>query len=160
MTMENKEINAKDEALKLSNGKYANDEETKKAYEEYMLEVQKYNEQVEKGEQPDVKMDEILNKYHDLFYDKSLEEGLKKIQEDFKNKEKDTTIDELIANIDSKLENLNNEEMCCPVCGEKLMFMMQAPTLYCKKCHKYFENDNGKVGNETDYPYTESEADY
>lgn len=33
-------------------------------------------------------------------------------------------------------------------------------TLYCKKCNKYFENNNGSVGEETSSPYTDLNADY
>ena len=53
------------------------------------------------------------------------------------------------------------EVLVCPVCGERLMFMMPSgQTLYCKKCKKYFVNDNGKVGKETTYPYVDKNADY
>ena len=58
------------------------------------------------------------------------------------------------------MENENNI-LYCPICGERLMFMMPGgETLYCKNCNKYFVNDNGKVGEETSYPYTDDKADY
>ena len=49
----------------------------------------------------------------------------------------------------------------CPICGEPLMFMEpDGTTLYCKKCNKYFKNNNGSVGEETTSPYTEPNALY
>ena len=151
-----------DDPLKLSNGKYAEDQETKEAFEGYMSKVDKYNEQVANGEKPDVKMGDLLNEYSDTFYDESLEEKLKKTEEDFNNREKDTKIDDLINQIDNKLESINEPKFLkCPVCGENLMYMQpDASTLYCKKCNKYFKNNNGTVGEETSYPYTDPNADY
>ena len=102
--MENKE------SLKLSNGRYAEDLETKQAFENYMSKVDKYNEQVANGKKPDVKMGDLLNEFSDTFYDEALEEKKKKIEEDFNNREKDTEIDDLINQIDNKLDELNNKE--------------------------------------------------
>lgn len=151
-----------DDSLKLSNGKYAEDLETKEAFEGYMSKVDKYNEQVANGEKTDVKMGDLLNDYSDTFYDESLEEKLKKTEEVFNKREKDTKIDDLINQIDNKLESINEPKFLkCPVCGENLMYMQpDASTLYCKKCNKYFKNNNGTVGEETSYPYIDSNADY
>ena len=57
--------NGVDDSLKLSNGKYAEDQETKEAFEGYMSKVDNYNEQVASGEKPDVKMGDLLNEYSD-----------------------------------------------------------------------------------------------
>lgn len=47
-------------------------------------------------------------------------------------------------------------EMLCPNCKEKLMFLMpDGSHLYCNKCEKYYLNNNGKVGEETTSPYNE-----
>lgn len=97
-----------DEKLKLQNGKYAEDQETKKAFEGYMSKIDKYNEQVIGGEKPDVKMGDLLNEYTDTFYDEALEEKLKETEEDFNDREKDTKIDDLIDKIDEKL-NIHSE---------------------------------------------------
>ena len=48
----------------------------------------------------------------------------------------------------------------CPICGDNLMYMHHATTLCCRKCNKYFKNNNGVVGEETSYPYTDPNADY
>ena len=151
-----------DETFKLSNGKYATDLETKEAFDNYMNKVNRYNEQVANGETPDVSMGDILNEYTSSFYDEELEVKLKKTEEDFNNREKDTKIDDLINQIDNKLESINEPKFLkCPVCGENLMYMQpDASTLYCKKCNKYFKNNNGTVGEETSYPYTDPNADY
>lgn len=98
--MENKE------SLKLSNGKYAEDLETKQAFENYMSKVDKYNEQVANGEKPDVSMGDLLNEYQDTFSDETLEERMKKIEEEYKNKPKDDKLDRLIADIDRKIAEL------------------------------------------------------
>lgn len=98
--MENKE------SLKLSNGKYAEDLETKQAFENYMSKVDKYNEQVANGEKPDVSMGDLLNEYQDTFSDETLEERMKKIEEEYKNKPKDDKLDRLIAEIDRKIAEL------------------------------------------------------
>lgn len=99
-----------DETFKLSNGKYATDEETKEAFDNYMDKVNRYNEQVANGETPDVSMGDILNEYTNTFYDEELEAKLKKTEDDFNNREKDTRIDDLINQIDNKLDEINNKE--------------------------------------------------
>ena len=49
----------------------------------------------------------------------------------------------------------------CPICKEKLNYMMpDGTTLCCNSCNKYFTNENGKVGKETSYPYMDHNADY
>ena len=98
------------ESLKLSNGKYAEDIETKQAFDNYMNKVNRYNEQVANGETPDVSMGDILNEYTNTFYDEELEAKLKKTEDDFNNREKDTKIDDLINQIDNKLDELKNKE--------------------------------------------------
>lgn len=151
-----------DETFKLSNGKYATDLETKEAFDNYMNKVNRYNEQVANGETPDVSMGDILNEYTNTFYDEELEAKLKKTEENFNNNEKGANINDLINKIDEKLENINEPKFLkCPVCGENLMYMQpDATTLYCKKCNKNFKNNNGTVGEETSYPYTDPNADY
>lgn len=48
------------------------------------------------------------------------------------------------------------EPLLCPICNEKLMYMEPSGnTLYCKKCEKFFKNNNGIVGKETTDPYTD-----
>lgn len=98
-----------DETFKLSNGKYATDLETKEAFDNYMNKVNRYNEQVANGETSDVSMGDILNEYTNTFYDEELEAKLKKTEDDFNNREKDTKIDDLINQIDNKLDELNNK---------------------------------------------------
>lgn len=99
-----------DETFKLSNGKYTTDLETKKAFDNYMDKINKYNEQVVNGQTPDIKMGDLLNEYINTFYDEELEERLKKIEEDFNNREKDTKIDDLISQINNKLDEIDNKE--------------------------------------------------
>ena len=148
-------------SLKLSNGKYAEDIETKQAVEGYMSKIDKYNEQVANGEKPDVKMGDLLNEYTDTFHDEALEEKLKKVEDDFNNRENDTKIDDLIDSINEKLKDTEPSKFLnCPACGENLMYLMDGITLYCKKCKKYFKNNNGTVGEETSYPYTNPNAEY
>ena len=101
-----KDIFENDESLKLSNGKYAADQETKEAFEKYMEEVKEFNDKVERGENPGIKQDELLSKYKQLFYDESQELRLKKTEEDFMNREKDDLIDK----IDDKLDNISKDE--------------------------------------------------
>lgn len=150
------------ESLKLSNGKYAEDIETKQAFDGYMSKVDKYNEQVANGEKPDVKMGDLLNEYTDTFYDEALEEKMKKTEEDFNNREKDTRIDDLIDSINEKLKDTEPPKILkCPICGENLMFMEpDGNTLHCRKCNKFFKNNNGAVGDETTDPYPDPTALY
>ncbi|MBR2712625.1 MAG: hypothetical protein IKE73_02825 [Bacilli bacterium] len=150
------------ESLKLSNGKYAGDIETKQAFDGYMSKVDKYNEQVANGEKPDVKMGDLLNEYTDTFYDESLEEKMKKTEENFNNREKDTKIDDLINSVNEKLKDTEPPKFLkCPICGENLMYMQpDAITLYCRKCNKNFKNNNGTVGEEASYPYIDPNAEY
>ncbi len=150
------------ESLKLSNGKYAEDIETKQAFDGYMSKVNNYNEQVANGEKTDVKMGDLLNEYTNTFYDESLEEKMKKTEENFNNREKDTKIDDLIDSINEKLKDTEPPKFLkCPICGENLMYMEpDATTLYCRKCNKYFKNNNGTVGEEASYPYTDPNAEY
>ncbi|MBO6244409.1 MAG: hypothetical protein J6O41_07635 [Clostridia bacterium] len=151
-----------DDSLKLSNGKYAEDQETKEAFEGYMSKVDKYNEQVANGEKPDVKMEDLLNEYSDTFYDEALEEKKKKIEEDFNNRQKDTRIDDLIDSVNEKLKDKEEPKFLkCPICGDNLMYMQpDSTTLCCRKCNKYFKNNNGVVGEEASYPYTDPNTDY
>lgn len=49
----------------------------------------------------------------------------------------------------------------CPECNNNLMFMMpDGKTLWCNKCNKYFINNNGSVGSETDTPYNKNDVLY
>ena len=49
----------------------------------------------------------------------------------------------------------------CPVCNERLMYMEpDGNTLYCKKCEKFFKNNNGTVGEETTDPYLNKDFIY
>ncbi len=51
--------------------------------------------------------------------------------------------------------------LCCPNCNERLIYMMPGgDTLYCKKCEKFFKNDNESVGEETTNPYKDENAIY
>ena len=53
------------------------------------------------------------------------------------------------------------ERLKCPICGETLMLLMPSGTkLYCKKCNKYYINDNGSVGKEIVTPYNKDDALY
>lgn len=113
--------------LKLSNGKYAEDQETKEAFEGYMSKVEKYNEQVANGEKPDVKMGDLLNEYTDTFYDEALEEKMKKTEEDFNNREKDTKINDLINQIDNKLESINKEDKIKAAANEIVAKIAELP---------------------------------
>lgn len=151
-----------DESLKLSNGKYANNIETKETFENYMDEVNHYNEQVANGEKPDITQGDLLNKYQETFYDESLENKISKINEENANKEKGTKIDDLINKIDEKIKDYEKPEiLTCPTCNNNLMFMEpDGTTLYCKNCNKYFKNNNGSVGDETVSPYTDPNALY
>lgn len=43
--------------------------------------------------------------------------------------------------------------LICPHCGNMLSYLMPSGRiLNCNKCNKYYRNDNGKVGEETDRP--------
>ena len=58
-------------------------------------------------------------------------------------------------------DNMSKELLKCPICNEYLTFLMPTGgTLYCKKCDKYFKNDDGKVGAETTSPYTRNDVFY
>ena len=53
------------------------------------------------------------------------------------------------------------KELHCPYCNERLMYLEPDDTiLYCKKCDKYFKNNNGTVGEETVSPYLDENALY
>ncbi len=53
------------------------------------------------------------------------------------------------------------EVLHCPACNERLMYMEpDGNILYCKKCEKFFKNDNQSVGEETTNPYTNSNFIY
>lgn len=49
----------------------------------------------------------------------------------------------------------------CPNCGERLTYLMPSGShLYCDKCNKYYKNDNGNVGEETENPHTKKDVLY
>lgn len=49
----------------------------------------------------------------------------------------------------------------CPNCGERLTYLMPSGShLYCDKCNKYYKNDNGNVGEETENPYKRNDVLY
>ncbi len=51
-------------------------------------------------------------------------------------------------------ETKEKDFLRCPICNEILMYMEpDGSTLYCKKCDKFFKNENGTVGEETTDPY-------
>ena len=57
--------------------------------------------------------------------------------------------------------NNNNNELICPNCKERLTLLMPGGTkLYCKKCEKYYLNNNGSVGEETTSPYNKKDVMY
>ena len=99
-----------DDSLKLSNGKYAEDVETKEAFDNYMNKVNRYNEQVANGKMPDINMGDILNEYENKFYDEELENKIRKIKNDWDNKPKDDNLDKIISDVDKKIDELDNKD--------------------------------------------------
>lgn len=75
---------------------------------------------------------------------------------------KELKIEELMNKIvDEGQANEEEKVLRCPICNERLMYMEpDGLTLYCKKCKKFFKNDNESVGKETDYPYQDENALY
>lgn len=153
-----------DDSLKLSNGKCAEDVETKQAFEDYMSKVDNYNEQVANGEKPDVKMGDLLNEYNDTFYDESYEKKLKKIEEDFNNRERVSKIDDLIHKVDEQLANIEKQEnesmMVVPnllkgfisfdedgyaFANQKLPIELEED--YSNFIHNYYDDEDNKVVN-------------
>ena len=63
--------------------------------------------------------------------------------------------------IDESSNSKEPKELRCPYCNERLMILApDGTTLYCKKCNKYFKNNNGSVGEETVSPYSDDSALY
>ena len=94
-----------DKSLQLSNGKYADSQETKETFERFMDKVDNYNEQIANGQTPDISMGDLAREYKNTFYDEELEAKEKKREEELKNREPDTKIDNLINEIDNKLKD-------------------------------------------------------
>ena len=55
-----------DENLKLKDGTYAADEETKKVFEEYMEELKEYNDRIKKGQATEEDMILLMEKYNNM----------------------------------------------------------------------------------------------
>ena len=52
-------------------------------------------------------------------------------------------------------------ELICPSCGDKLSFLMpDGNHLYCYACGKYYLNNDGNVGDETESPYNKKDVLY
>ena len=62
-----------DENLKLKDGTYAADEETKKVFEEYMEELKEYNDRIKKGQATEEDMILLMEKYKNTFEDISMD---------------------------------------------------------------------------------------
>jgi len=121
-----------DEKLKLANGKYAGDIETKELYDDLRKRMDDYNTKVANGEKPNVDLSDFANEYINNFHDEKLEKKLNEIDENMKqnyneNAETKTliskindrlgiddsnkSIKEMIDETDKKLEELNREEI-------------------------------------------------
>lgn len=52
------------------------------------------------------------------------------------------------------IEINRDKKLKCPICNTTLSFLMPSgKVLYCQKCNKHFDNNNGLVGKETTSPY-------
>ncbi len=86
------------------------DEETKQAFLAYVDEVNEYNKKVKNGEEPDINLGDLLNKYRDTFYDEELEKKLKEIEDNKKDfKLKNNDLDEMLEKIEKRLKELEEE---------------------------------------------------
>lgn len=121
-----------DEKLKLANGKYAGDIETKELYDDLRKRMDDYNTKVANGEKPNVDLSDFANEYINNFHDEKLEKKLNEIDENMKenyNENAETkdliskindrlgiddsnkSINEMIDETDKKLEELNRKEI-------------------------------------------------
>lgn len=70
-------------------------------------------------------------------------------------------ISEMIQEFKTHLNNDLKKIPICPHCKNKLSFMMpDGKTLFCDNCNKYFVNNDGVAGKETDSPYTRKDVLY
>ncbi len=68
---------------------------------------------------------------------------------------------EMIQEFKTHLNNNFKKIPICPYCKNKLSFMMpDGKTLFCDNCNKYFVNNDGVAGKETDSPYTRKDVLY
>ena len=74
----------------------------------------------------------------------------------------ESKLEEIMNNMADGGQTIEEKEVLrCPVCNERLMYMEpDGNTLYCKKCEKFFKNNNGTVGEETTDPYPDKNALY
>ena len=74
----------------------------------------------------------------------------------------ESKLEEFMNKIADEGQSIEEKEVLrCPICNERLMYMEpDGNTLYCKKCEKFFKNNNGAVGEETTDPYTDKNALY
>ena len=96
--------NETDDSLKLSNGKYAEDIETKVLYDDLRKRMDEYNAKVLNGEKTDADLSDFANEYINNFHDKELEEKLNKIDENMKQNDNiNNEANELISKINDRL---------------------------------------------------------
>ena len=70
------------EKQRLDITKLNEDPKVREAFDNYKKKVDKFNEQVRNGEKTDVTLAEIVDEYSEIFYDKKLENKLKKTEKE------------------------------------------------------------------------------
>lgn len=81
---------------------------------------------------------------------------------------KENAIGKLIKKIKALFVRFTNnknpkraDESVCPNCKDGLMYLEpDGSRLFCKRCNKYYINDNGKAGAETSSPYIRDDVLY
>ena len=70
-------------------------------------------------------------------------------------------LDMITSKVNLDASEVNLDALYCPNCGGMLNRMMPTGNpLYCRKCEKYYINNNNTVGAETSSPYKDTSRDY
>ncbi len=87
-------------------------DETQRVLNNYLEEVKEYNRKIQNGEEPDINLGDLLNKYRDIFDDEKLESKIKDIEKESNNFkfDSDDTINELIHSINERLKELDETD--------------------------------------------------
>lgn len=102
------EKNMKNKEFKINDNVQFDSEETKEQLQKYFDVVNEYNREIQNGEDPGISMDELLNKYREIFYDEKLENKIKDI-DSTKEKFNNSDINELLIKINSKIKELDEK---------------------------------------------------
>lgn len=113
INLKESENNMMNKEFKINDNIQFDSEETKIELQKYLDEVNEYNRKIQNGEEPDINMGDLLNKYRQTFYDEELENKMQEIDNKKENFEFDNSeMDELLNKINNRIKEIdeNNQK--------------------------------------------------